>query len=142
MASIVIYDSGVGGLSIFQEIIERSPGHHFVFVSDNQAFPYGTKTEAELKHRVLAVSSEIAKRYKPDILVVACNTASTVVLPLLREKFEFHVVGVVPAIKPAAQITATKVIGVLATPATVERDYTKKLMKDFADDCNVVAIGS
>ncbi len=142
MASIVIYDSGVGGLSIYQDVVSQCSNHEFVFVSDNQAFPYGTKAEPELVKRVLAVSQTIAERYHPDVLVVACNTASTVVLPLLRQKFDFDVVGVVPAIKPAAQLSQTKTIGLLATPATVNRDYTKNLIAQFAADCELISLGS
>ena len=104
MARIVIFDSGVGGLSIYQEITRRlsQQRHEYVFVSDNFAYPYGVKEESELNQRVLEVMHRITAQYSPDLAVVACNTASTVVLPLLRAEFGFPVVGVVPAIKPAA----------------------------------------
>ena len=142
MSRIAIFDSGVGGLSIYQEIVKKCPNSDYVFVSDNQAFPYGTKLESELEERVLSVVQSIEQRYKPDILVVACNTASTVALPSLRRKFDFHVVGVVPAIKPAAKLSASKVIGLLATPGTIARPYTQKLIDEFAQDCRVVKVGS
>lgn len=142
MASIVVYDSGVGGLTVYQEIAEKCPGHDIIFVSDNDAFPYGTKTEDELSRRVLSVVNSIGAEYSPDVLVVACNTASTVVLPVLRQQFKFAVVGVVPAIKPAAQLSKSKHICVLATPGTIERSYTESLISDFAADCQVLKIGS
>lgn len=142
MACVVIYDSGVGGLSIYNEVVKQCPGHDYVFVSDNQAFPYGTKAQAVLTDRVMAVVTRIDEHYAPDILVVACNTASTVVLPALRERFSFDIVGVVPAIKPAAKQSQTQHIGVLATPATIARDYTAQLIKQFAADCRVTTVGS
>lgn len=142
MASIVVYDSGVGGLTVYQEIVKHCPGHTIIFVSDNDAFPYGTKTEEALISRVLKVTRRIKAVFSPDVLVVACNTASTVVLPFLRERFSFDVVGVVPAIKPAAQISRTGHICLLATPGTITRFYTDDLIKRFASNCVVHKIGS
>ena len=142
MSRIVIYDSGVGGLSIYQEVVKQCPEHEYVFVSDNQAFPYGTKAEADLIERVCQVTEKIAQMQTPDILVVACNTASTVVLPTLRARYDFAVVGVVPAIKPAAQITRTQHIGLLATPATIQRQYTQELIQQFAQHCKISNVGS
>lgn len=142
MARIAIFDSGVGGLSIYNEIRARTKDQEFVFVSDNLAFPYGLKEETRLNHRVLAIMHRIVTQFKPDIVVIACNTASTLVLPLLRETFDLPIVGVVPAIKPAALISKTRHIGLLATPATIKRNYTDQLIKDFAADCVVTKVGS
>ena len=142
MARIAIFDSGVGGLSIYKEIKHKLPNSQYVFVSDNKAFPYGTKPEDELTERVLEVVARIIDQFDPDLLVIGCNTASTVVLPVLREKFDLPVVGVVPAIKPAAELTQTNVIGLLATPATIEREYTEQLINDFAPNCEVIKVGS
>lgn len=144
MARIVIFDSGVGGLSIYREIVQRlTPQvHEYIFVSDNYAYPYGIKQEAELNQRVIAVMHRIVAQFNPDIAVVACNTASTIVLPLLRAEFTFPVVGVVPAIKPAAGISTSRSIGLLATPATIARSYTDQLIADFAADCEVIKHGS
>ena len=142
MSRIVIFDSGVGGLSIYQEVVKKCPNHDYVFVSDNLAFPYGTKPEAELIERVVSVVKVVEEQYKPDLLVVACNTASTIALPSLRSRFNFPIVGVVPAIKPAAKLTKSKVIGLLATPGTIARSYTQSLIDDFAQDCTVVKVGS
>ncbi len=142
MTKVAIYDSGVGGLSIFQEIVATNQSLRSIFVSDNQAYPYGTKPEAELLRRVLNVSDAICDQYQPDVLVLACNTASTVCLPKLRQRLSLPVVGVVPAIKPAASVSQTKNIGLLATPATVHRAYTDELIADFASHCTVTKVGS
>lgn len=142
MSGIAIFDSGVGGLSIYQQIKQQLPDSQYIFVSDNLAFPYGTKPEDELCERVLDVVERVIHQYQPDLFVVACNTASTVVLPLLREKFDLPIVGVVPAIKPAAQLSKSKHIGLLATPATIKRDYTNQLIQEFAADCQIVRVGS
>jgi glutamate racemase len=142
MALIAIYDSGVGGLSIYQNVIARCPEHDYLFLSDNQAFPYGTKPDDELLDRVQAVVNRLDEHFAPDVLIVACNTASTIVLPHLRKTYGFHVIGVVPAIKPAAEITATKNIALLATPATIGRAYTKSLINEFASECEFTCIGS
>lgn len=142
MSRIVIFDSGVGGLSIYQAVQAQNPNFDYVFVSDNAAFPYGTKSESALVSRVTQVLERVAERYVPDILVVACNTASTIMLPILRERFDFEIVGVVPAIKPAAAVSQSRKIGLLATPATIERDYTNSLVDEFASDCEVFRVGS
>lgn len=142
MTTVVIFDSGVGGLSVYQEVVKKCPNHDYVFVSDNEAFPYGTKTEHALVERVLGVIDRVNRQWAPDILIVACNTASTVVLPVLRQLYDFPIVGVVPAIKPAARMSETKTIGLLATPGTIKRTYTKDLIQDFASDCHVICVGS
>ncbi len=139
---ILVFDSGVGGLSVAREIQLRLPLNPLVYASDNAFFPYGTKGEAELITRVDGVISELLERYPADILVIACNTASTLTLPHLRSKLNLPIVGVVPAIKPAALMSKTKVIGLLATPATVARPYTHELIREYATDCQVVSLGS
>lgn len=142
MSRIAIFDSGVGGLSIYQEVVKQNPFNNFYYISDNQAFPYGSKDKAELVERVSKVVDRIDQHYAPDILIVACNTASTLVLPILRANYEFDIVGVVPAIKPAAKLSKNKQLAVLATPATIKRSYTDDLIEQFAVDCRVTRIGS
>ena len=142
MARIAIFDSGVGGLSIHAALVKRLPEHEYLFVSDNEAHPYGTKPDDFLIPRVESVVQKIVDKHCPDIIVIACNTASTVVLPSLRRKHSIAIVGVVPAIKPAAKITKTKHITVLGTPATIERPYTLALIDEFAADCSVLKLGS
>ncbi|MEN0035963.1 MAG: glutamate racemase [Cellvibrio sp.] len=139
---ILVFDSGVGGLSVAREIQQRLPQNPLVYASDNAFFPYGTKGEAELIERVDQVISELLERYPSDILVVACNTASTLTLPHLRSKLSLPIVGVVPAIKPAALMSTTGVIGLLATPATVARPYTHELIREYATNSTVISLGS
>lgn len=141
-ARILIFDSGVGGLSILQEIQQQYPGCTYFYGSDNAVFPYGTKSEDFLINRVDKVLHRMQQESQADIIVVACNTASTVALPRIRERFEQPVIGVVPAIKPAANLSKTKTIGLLATPGTVNRDYTQQLIDDFAHDCHIIKVGS
>lgn len=142
MARIAIFDSGVGGLSIYSEVSRRLIGHEFVFISDNQCYPYGDKSEDWLIKRVQQLGKRVVERCSPDAFVVACNTASTIVLPALRETLDIPIVGVVPAIKPAARLSKTKHIGLLATPGTIARKYTDQLINEFASDCTVSKVGS
>src|SRR5690606_36569535 len=139
---VLVFDSGVGGLSILAEIRARVPHCELVYACDNGAFPYGTKGEEELVARVDWVLKALIRATAPDIVVVACNTASTVALPHVHAHFQKPVVGVVPAIKPAAKLTQSGVIGLLATPATVARPYTLGLIADFASHCTVHRLGS
>lgn len=140
--SILVFDSGVGGLSVAAEIQKKMPFLQIVYASDNAFFPYGTKGETELITRVDNVLRKILSLHKIDLMVIACNTASTLTLPHCREHFSLPIVGVVPAIKPAAQLTQTGVIGLLATPATIARPYTHDLIKEHASSCKVLSVGS
>jgi len=137
---VLVFDSGVGGLSIARAIKQHS---HIdtLYVCDNAAFPYGTKSEKTLIERSKTVLEHLQKQVEADIIVIACNTASTVILPTLRETFAVPVIGVVPAIKPAASMSQSKVIGLLATPGTVTRDYTHDLIQSFASDCRILPLG-
>ncbi|MGB5326249.1 MAG: glutamate racemase, partial [Pseudomonadales bacterium] len=112
------------------------------YLSDNAAFPYGNKPAAELVRRALDVVLTAQQRWQADLLVIACNTASTVALPALREQLDIPVVGVVPAIKTAAALTKTGSFGLLATPGTVARDYTRELIATFAQGQHVFSVGS
>ncbi len=139
---IMVFDSGVGGLSILQAIQQAIPGCNLIYACDNAAFPYGIRAEAELIDRVDRVLHRFLELAPADLIVIACNTASTLTLPHIRSHFSQPVVGVVPAIKPAAAQSRSKVIGLLATPATVNRPYTSDLIAQFASDCRVIAVGS
>ncbi|WP_430462097.1 glutamate racemase [Thalassolituus sp. LLYu03] len=140
--SILIFDSGVGGLSILQEIRQRLPGADLHYLMDNAFFPYGVKADDVLVQRIVDVCSAAVADVRPDLLVVACNTASTLALHALRNVLTVPVVGVVPAIKVAAGLTSSGHIGLLATPATVNRPYTDRLVEDFAAHCTVHRFGS
>ena len=139
---VLVFDSGVGGLSVAREIQQRLPGLALVYASDNGFFPYGTKGEMALIARVDLVIRRLLALYPVDILVIACNTASTLTLPHLRSQLSLPIVGVVPAIKPAAKLSQTGVVGLLATPATVARPYTHELIREYAPHCDVISLGS
>lgn len=139
---IAVFDSGVGGLTILRVLRQKCPTASFVYGADQAHFPYGPKSEAEVLRHVIDFISELTKVVTPDVLVVACGTASTIVLPALRAQYSIPIVGVVPAIKPAAQLSQTKVIGLLATPGTVVRSYTDQLIAEHAADCQVIKLGS
>jgi len=139
---ILVFDSGVGGLSVLAALRARLPGCDYLFACDNAAFPYGIKTEPQLIDRVTQVIGDLARDWAPDLVVIGCNSASTVALPSLRALLTQPVVGTVPAIKPAAALSATGVIGLLGTPGTVKRSYTHQLIADFAAQCRVVPLGS
>jgi glutamate racemase len=140
--TILVFDSGLGGLTVFSEVLRARPDARFVYAADDAGFPYGRLGEGELVGRVNAVMERLIALHAPDLVVVACNTASTLVLPHLRARFPVPFVGTVPAIKPAAQATASKRITVLATPGTVARDYTQDLIQTYAAGCRVNLVGS
>ena len=140
--TILVFDSGLGGLTVFSEVLKIRPDARYVYAADDAGFPYGRLAETVLAERVVAVMERLIELHDPDIAVVACNTASTLVLPYLRARFSIPFVGTVPAIKPAAQTTRTGYVTVLATPATVARDYTRDLIETYAAGCKVNLVGS
>ncbi|KFZ36601.1 glutamate racemase [Shewanella mangrovi] len=140
--SILVFDSGVGGLSILAEIQALLPQHHYYYLFDNARLPYGELEEQTLIRGCVDLLVPLVEHIKADILVIACNSASTLVLPALRERLTIPVVGVVPAIKPAAKLSQSKHIGLLATPGTIKRRYTHELIAQYAHDCHVELFGS
>lgn len=138
---ILIFDSGVGGLSIAANLRHAMPGAEQIYLADTACFPYGALSEMQVNERCTSLIGRLQSQVNADLIVVACNTASTVVLPELRQKVQVPVVGVVPAIKPAAEVSVNRGIGILATPATVQRRYTDELIEQFAEDCQVTRIG-
>ncbi len=140
--TILVFDSGLGGLTVFREIVKLRPDARFIYAADDEAFPYGRLSEAELTARVVAVMAALIEAHRPDLIVIACNTASTLVLVALRERFDVPFVGTVPAIKPACAASQTRLVSVLGTEATVAREYTKALIRDFGQGCAVTLIGS
>jgi glutamate racemase len=139
---ILFFDSGVGGLSVLGEARRMLPQASLVYVADSAGFPYGTRSEAEIAARVPALLGRLAERYDPRLIVIACNTASTIALPAVRAALDVPIVGTVPAIKPAAAISQTRTIGVLGTDATVRQPYVDRLAAEFATDCTVIRHGS
>jgi glutamate racemase len=139
---ILFFDSGVGGLSVLGPTRALLPHASFVYAADSAAFPYGTRSDAELASRVPALLGRLVERTGARLAVIACNTASTIALDHVRAALEIPVVGTVPAIKPAAEASGTRVIGVLGTEATVRQPYVDDLAARFAGDCTVLRHGS
>lgn len=139
---ILIFDSGVGGLSVLREIRELLARAPLVYAADRAGYPYGTKSAAEIAARVPALLGRLAERYDPRLIVIACNTASTIALDTIRAALDLPIVGTVPAIKPAAALSKTRVIGVLGTNATVVQPYVDRLTAQFAADCTLIRHGS
>ena len=141
-APILFFDSGVGGLSVLEPTRQLLPTAPIVYAADSAGFPYGTKSEAEIASRVPALLGRLVERFRPRLVVIACNTACTVALDHVRSALDLPVVGTVPAIKPAAEITRTGVIGVLGTLATVRQPYVDRLVEQFASDKIVLRHGT
>ena len=138
----LIFDSGVGGLSVVTEIIKLNPNLRLTYIADDNFRPYGEKTEFQLKNRLPRLLWELTETFKPDLAVIACNTASTTALEEIRGVLSIPVIGVVPAIKPAATLSRTKTIAVLGTPGTVKRRYVDELINEHALDCRFILQGS
>ena len=139
---ILVFDSGLGGLTVFREVAKVRPDARYIYVADDAFFPYGSHGEAALVERVCALVGELVASHRPDIVVLACNTASTLVLPHLRARFSVPFVGTVPAIKPACALSLTKRVTVLGTQATVSREYTRALIREFSNQSEVTLVGS
>jgi glutamate racemase len=141
-SKILVFDSGLGGLTVYREIAAVRPDADLLYVADDAAFPYNALAESALVARVVGLFDELIAAHRPDLALIACNTASTIALPALRQKFMLPFVGTVPAIKPACAASVTRRVSVLGTEATVAREYTRALIRDFAKDCQVTLVGS
>jgi glutamate racemase len=141
-APILFFDSGVGGLSVLAPTRALLPNAPVVYAADSAGFPYGKRSEAEIASRVPALLGRLVERFHPRLAVIACNTASTIALEHVRLALDLPVVGTVPAIKPAAEISKTRVIGVLGTEATVRQPYVDDLAAKFASDCTLIRHGA
>ncbi len=133
-APLLLFDSGVGGLSVLAEVRRLLPDAPVIYAADNGGLPYGTKTEAEVAARVCGLLGRMAERYAPRLICIACNTASTIALGMVRDVLEIPIVGTVPAIKPAAEQTRSGTIGLLGTAATIRQPYVDRLEAEFAQD--------
>lgn len=131
-APILLFDSGVGGLSVLAELRKALPDAPVIYAADNAGLPYGTKSEAEIAARVCGLLGRMAERFRPRLICIACNTASTIALAMVRDVLQIPIVGTVPAIKPAAAMTRTGVIGLLGTGATIRQGYVDRLEAEFA----------
>ncbi|MCO6178561.1 glutamate racemase [Ciceribacter sp. RN22] len=140
---VLVFDSGIGGLTVLREARVLMPERGFVYVADDAGFPYGAWEEGPLKSRILDLMAELIETYEPEAVIVACNTAFTLAGADLRARFpDMRFVGTVPAIKPAAERTRSGLVSVLATPGTVKRAYTRDLIQSFAGQCHVRLVGS
>lgn len=139
--TVLIFDSGVGGISVYNEIKKRLPTYNYIYLFDNKAYPYGELDQLTLLERVHRLILAALDKHHIDLVVIACNTASTIVLPTLRLQVNVPIVGVVPAIKPASMVSE-KAVGLIATPATIKRKYTHQLIKEFSQNKPVELIGS
>ncbi len=140
--AVLVFDSGLGGLTVYREVAAARSDARLIYLADDAAFPYGDLTEEKLIARVLDVLGNAIARHAPDLVVIACNTASTLALTALRDRFAVPFVGTVPAIKPACAQSQTRRVAVLGTQATVSREYTKALIREFAGGCDVILVGS
>ena len=140
--TLLVFDSGLGGMTVLREIVRARPGAAYAYVADDAFFPYGERSEADLIERVIALMEKLIATHCPDLVVIACNTASTLVLPYLRARFPVPFVGTVPAIKPACLVSISKLVSVLGTRATVAREYTHALIHEFGQGCDVNLVGS
>jgi glutamate racemase len=140
--NILVFDSGIGGFSVFQALYQQLPHCTYAYAADNALLPYGDKPDSLLQSRIVPLFEKLLAEFNADIAVIACNTASTLLLDILRQHFDIPFVGVVPAIKPAALHSKNRHIALLATPATVNRDYIDQLSQDHAADCAIKHIAS
>jgi glutamate racemase len=140
--TILVFDTGLGGLTVLREIVRLRDDAHYIYVADDAFFPYGPRGEEAIIARMVPLMGELISAHHPDLVVIACNTVSTLVMPHLRERYSVPFVGTVPAIKPACAASKTKRISVLGTKGTVQREYTKGLIRDFAQGCEVTLVGS
>ena len=140
--AILVLDSGIGGLTVYDELRRKLPDARYLYIADNHAFPYGSLAGEQLVARLLDLFEKLIEQERPDICVIACNTASTIALASLRARFATPFVGTVPAIKTAANESRSGLFSVLATPGTVQNRYTRKLIDEFATDCEVTLVGA
>ena len=139
---ILLFDSGVGGLTVLAELRKLMPKAPVIYAADMAGLPYGAKTEAEVAARVAGLLGRMAERYEPRLICIACNTASTIALGMVRDVLETPIVGTVPAIKPAAAMTKTGTIGLLGTEATVRQAYVDDLEREFAQGKKLLRYGA
>jgi glutamate racemase len=137
-APILLFDSGVGGLTVLAELRKLLPDAPVIYAADTAGLPYGEKTEAEIAARVAGLLGRLAERYSPRLITIACNTASTIALGMVRDVLHVPIVGTVPAIKPAAVLTRTGTIGLLGTAATIRQGYVDRLAAEFAAEKRLI----
>jgi len=140
-SAIGIFDSGVGGLSVFRQLKKAMPMEHFIYLADQKNFPYGQKSRKELQ-KISLENCQFLLKQKAKLIIIACNSASCYSLKFLRTSIKIPIVGVVPAIKPAAILTKNSRIAILSTPATSKSSYLKNLISSFAKNTKVLNISA
>lgn len=140
--TILVFDSGLGGSTVLREIVRLRPAANYVYVADDAFFPYGRHSEDAIVNRVVPLIGDLIAAHAPDLVVIACNTASTLVMSHLRAAYGVPFVGTVPAIKPACASSKSRRVSVLGTRGTVKREYTHALIRDFAQGCDVTLVGA
>jgi glutamate racemase len=140
--NLLVFDSGIGGLGVVREIRRLQPQAKITYLADNGFFPYGEKPDGILLRHIVELIGRAIEVFKPDAIVIACNTASTIALAALRETYATPFIGCVPPIKPTAAASRSNHIGVLATAATVRRAYLQNLIDKFAPDCIIHSLGT
>ena len=137
-APILLFDSGIGGLSVLSAVRALLPAAPVIYAADNAGLPYGTKSEAEIAARVCGLLGRMSERYRPRLICIACNTASTIALAMVRDVLAVPIVGTVPAIKPAAALNRSGTIGLLGTAATIRQSYVDRLQAEYAADLRLL----
>lgn len=140
--TVLVFDSGLGGLTVLREARVLLPEHQFVYIGDDAGFSYGDWEETALVEHILTLFGKLMQHYDPALAIIACNTASTLIMPALRHRFNIPFVGTVPAIKPAAERTRSGLISVLGTPGTIKRRYTHDLITEFASTIDVKLVAA
>lgn len=139
MSKIGVFDSGIGGLSVLNEALRQLPGHDYVYLADSANAPYGERPSEWVAQRSLKLCSWLIQEQQCEAVVVACNTATAQAITSIRELFPATpVIGVEPGIKPAAALSAKKVIGVLATQSTLSSEKFNALLQTLTLDCQVI----
>ncbi|RVQ69426.1 glutamate racemase [Croceicoccus ponticola] len=141
-APILIFDSGVGGLSVLDAVRAALPDAPLIYAADTAGLPYGGKSEAEIAARVAGLLGRMSERFHPRLACIACNTASTIALGMVRDVLNIPIVGTVPAIKPAAAMTQTGTIGLIGTEATIRQAYVDNLEAEFASDKTLLRLAA
>ena len=138
---IGVFDSGVGGISVLRELVALMPNENFIFYGDSKNAPYGTKTLEEVRKLTLA-DAEYLRSRNVKALVVACNTATSAAIHILREKYqkEIPVIGIEPALKPAVSVKENPRVLVMATPMTLRETKFHNLMQKFQDQAEIISL--
>ncbi len=140
MCAIGIFDSGVGGLGIFKAVVQYLPAEDIIYLADNKNSPFGQKTTEELHQITSKILDYLIYVHNIKLAVVACNTASVSSLAYLREKYSIPIVGTVPVVKPACELSKAKKVAILATLHTANSDYQKNLISQFGGGIEVLSI--